>query len=119
MSCKNKDIIGALNLGCFSHCGEICLPVIAPETGQYLFSYNNKGSKFTNKVFAVKDEKFQINNIFNESSFVIFQAKQPDGSLLQVETEGVTYDTFYFKVEIVLHAVNLKYEGTEYRAKCN
>ena len=119
MSCETKNVVGGSDLGCFGHCSEICLPIVASQTGVYLFSYSNKGAKFTNKVFANSGEKFLLNNIFNESSQVVFQAKQPDGELLSIEVDGVTYNTFCFKVEIVLHATNLKYKGVEYSAKCN
>ena len=102
MSCSNIEITGVEDLGCFSHCGEIELPLIACQTGIHTFHYSNKGAKFSNEVFAIEGETFKVNNHFNECAPVEFYIIQPD----EVQFCTKENDRFCFRINIKTHIVN-------------
>ncbi len=118
MSCENKNITGALDLGCFGHCNEVCIPIPATQTGVYFFNYECRGMAFSNKVYATIGNNIHLNNVFNENSQIIFSGKFPDGTTFTFDSGGVTYDTFQIRTKIKIHAVNENYGATSYQIGC-
>lgn len=112
MSCKSYTFSGLLDLGCFFHCGELELPLIACETGMHVFIFSNNGAKFTQEVFALEGENFKVDNHFNECSETSFQVIKPDGNLLKIDTsldenqEDCKSD-FCFRTVIGQHKIKL------------
>ena len=104
---SNLKIIGAYNLGCYSHKGDITFPILATVDGTHLMNYQDKGNYFTNYNLAVNGSGFSVTNIFNEESTILMQITKPDGNLFEYTVDGETYDTFYFKTDIYTHAVNI------------
>lgn len=113
MSCKSIVFEGALNLGCYGHCGDIELPILACQTGTHLVSAFNKGLHLTNKVFAIEGEPIVLNNTFNECSTVEFQLINPDGTTYCFDD----YDSFCFQIKFSLHIKNELNGTKEYQVK--
>lgn len=106
MSCGSIDLAGAYNFGCFAHCFDICLPIVATQTGIHVISFKNKGQFGTNKVFATAGNTIKLNNVFNESAPVTFEIIQPDCTNLTHTVDGVIYYEFYLSTEITIHVTN-------------
>tara|TARA_R110002126_G_scaffold287993_1_gene441165 strand:+ start:9764 stop:10105 length:342 start_codon:yes stop_codon:yes gene_type:complete len=104
---SNITILGAYNLGCYSHKGDITFPILADVDGTHLMNYKNKGNYFTNYNLGVNGSGFSVTNIFNEDSTVLMKVTKPDGTLFTYTESGTTYDTFYFQTKIYIHAVNI------------
>lgn len=108
-------IIGAYDLGCFSHKGDVTFPILADIDGAHLMNYENKGNKFTNYNLAVKDNGFSVTNMFNEDSTVLMQITRPDETLYTFTVDSIVYDTFYFRTQIYLHATNVSNGVVSYK----
>ena len=80
---SNITILGAYNLGCYSHKGDITFPILADVDGTHLMNYKNKGNYFTNYNLGVNESGFSVTNIFNEDSTVLMQITKPNGNLLK------------------------------------
>ena len=112
---SNITILGAYNLGCYSHKGDITFSILADVDGTHLMNYKNKGNYFTNYNLGVNGSGFSVTNIFNEDSTVLMQITKPDGTLFTYTENGTTYDTFYFKTQIYLHATNVSNGVVSYK----
>lgn len=86
------------NLGCFEHCGVITFEnIIATQTGDYNFTFVNRGEKIKQTANFTAGDKINVTNIFNEDSEICMTIKQPDNTAFIQDDK----DTFYFKTEII------------------
>ncbi len=109
------SIIGAYDLGCFSHKGDITFSILADVDGVHLMNYQDKGNNFTNYNLAVNGSGFSVTNMFNEDSTILMTIEKPDGTLFSITEDGETYNTFYFKTKIYLHATNVSNGVVNYK----
>ena len=112
---SNLTIIGAYNLGCYSHKGNITFPILATVDGTHLMNYQDKGNYFTNYNLAVNGSGFSVTNMFNENSTILMSIEKPDGTLFSFIEDSITYTTFYFKTDIYLHATNVSNGVVSYK----
>ena len=73
-----------LDLGCFSACGEIELPMYAPVNGTYVIMYYKSGAWIRkNIVIENAPERFTVSNFFPENSESEFKIIDPAGNIFK------------------------------------
>lgn len=106
MSCKTTDNIecNVFDVGQYSNCGLIEIPVKAKETGMYTLKYTYLGIGRVLQFAASKGENFTFNNVFNENTKQIFQIVSPNGSIFVynyydcVKASHKKYNTFSIRI---------------------
>jgi hypothetical protein len=68
-SCVQVDNI--FELGCYSHCGNIELPILVNNSGIHTFQFETNGIRHVWQEYQRKGEKFNIKNKFNEQSYKV------------------------------------------------
>lgn len=68
------------NLGCFSHCGCLVLPLQARQHGQHVIEYFFNGATHVFNAAGQKGKPLVVDNNFNENGKAIIKIIQPDGT---------------------------------------
>lgn len=102
MKCDKEPIF----LGCFPHCGDIILPIVALNTGMHIITYShsfNNNTKYNVRVFAKAGLPIVLRTVeahFNESAKVNFSIKNPDGSQYVIILEEGKTSCFCLQTQI-------------------
>lgn len=78
---------GELHLGCYGHCDEIEIDVVAEESGSYMMQYEFLGTKVRQYIPVIIHENITLKGEwFNESSEVVIQFFDTNGELVPFQT---------------------------------
>lgn len=102
----------SLNIGCFGHCDDLALPLLAKQTGLHYLIFDWLGTRHKIESYNVTGTLFKFRNEMNESSRTTFRIEQPDGTyysddngndcfnvstVITFEQESVCIDDFFNK----------------------
>lgn len=77
MTCCDNPVF----LGCFNHCENIMLDLIALDTGTHHVVFRQFGVLNRQRFAAIQGAQFVIPNVFNENAEVTFQIYKPGNRL--------------------------------------
>ncbi len=89
-------------LGCYGHCEEVCLDLLAPDSAEYIFQYKIIGGKLKQKKFFNQGDNFCFNtDCLNECNETTLEIYDSTGALIEFQDGDCTYSGFSFSIEIV------------------
>lgn len=86
--CKCVELGGCKTckeLGCYTHCGDLALPLLAHQSGMHILEFGFNGQKYFKEFSAIQGVAFTLENVFNECGKVKLKIKQPDGTYYECD----------------------------------
>lgn len=71
-------------LGCYTHCGNLVLPLVSQYSDIHICEFNWLGNTHIVKFAALEGQTFEIPNKFNERAITNFKILQPDSSYFSI-----------------------------------
>lgn len=95
------------DLGCFSHCGDITLPIKANNSGIHIFYFTVNGIQQIFRAYQRKGDSIKIHNYFNEETFnATLKISEPTGKKYKykyydpIKATCTEYDQFLICIKI-------------------